>query len=170
MSTTAKPPPPPPPPPPSVDIITSDEDDGYDSSSSSMSHLASSQQENIPPSSEPFHVMGKRLGSQPLPPSKRSKLSPGASKAAVQAHIESKVFQGKALNVRDFDTFISPEDRIADEISAKEDVKIPKEELQNLIDSIPLDEENDESQDIQDILMVLYPYTELISGNNILEM
>lgn len=132
-----------------------EDDDGYDSSSSLSSSRPSSSQENHDPFlMEPYQFMGpgKRAGSQPLPPlSKRSKhdLEQFERKA-----LEHKLFKGKGLSVLDFDTFTSPEDRLADQISASQDVEIAKEELQKLIESIPLEDEGDKA-DIHEIILVI---------------
>ena len=132
-----------------------EDDDGYDSSSSLSSSRPSSSQENRDPfSTERYQFMGpgKRAGSQPFPPS--SKRSKHDLEQFEREALESKLFRGKGLNVRDFDTFTSPEDRLADQISASQDGQVAREELQKLIESIPLEDGGDKA-DIHEIILVI---------------
>jgi hypothetical protein len=147
----------------------SDEEVSYLSPSSITSRYLSSEKENIAPSSssEILPLTAKRSASPGLPPPKRSK--PAPSPELEKRAIEQTLFAGMGLNVTPVDTFISEEDRLADELSAKEDVKLSADELQKLIESIPLEKE-EESQELQDMLLVFHERPEVILGVVVLEV
>jgi hypothetical protein len=73
--------------------------------------------------------------------------------AATRA-IASRVFGGIASTVEDFDTFTSQTQRYEEHIMATMDTKVPKEELDWLLQSIPLEDQAKEGADISETVMV----------------
>jgi hypothetical protein len=69
--------------------------------------------------------------------------------------LEDKIFGGKALNVESFDTFTSQEDLLKEKEEGSMDVKVPKAELERLIQSIPLEDRAKGDCDINETVMVL---------------
>lgn len=67
--------------------------------------------------------------------------------------LEDKIFGGKALNVESFDTFTSEEDLHKEREEALKDVKVPKAELDRLIQSIPLEHRAKGDCDINETVM-----------------
>jgi hypothetical protein len=121
---------------------------------------SSSSEENDPSSSTPSSPVltnphTKRAASvQPLGEIEFNKrLCVGPEKRA----LEAKLFRGKAVNLRDFETYISPDDSHVNATNAKSDVKVPDEEIQKLLESIPLEDQDQEAADIHKTLVVRAP-------------
>ena len=68
--------------------------------------------------------------------------------------LAARVFGGLASNVEDFDTFTLPEHRHEEQIMASMDTKVPKEELDWLLQSIPLEDRTKEGADLSDTVLV----------------
>jgi len=123
----------------------------------SSSPVAQINQENRPPmTSISYH------GKRPNPddalsslPNKRPWGSPSLSgRDPATRLLASRVFGGLASNVEDFDTFTSAEHRYEENIMAAMDTKVPKEELDWLLQSIPLEDRAKEGGDISETVMV----------------
>ena len=83
-------------------------------------------------------------------PTRNKRHSSGETKS-----LEDKIFGDKALNVEAFDTFTSQEDLLKEREEASMDVKVPKAELERLIQSIPLEDRVKGDCDINETVMVL---------------
>lgn len=128
---------------------------GSDSESSSPPPQIN--QENRPPMM-PISYQSKRPNSDVALsslPNKRPYGSPSLSgRDPTTRVLASRVFGGLATNVEDFDTFTSAEHRYEEHIMATMDTKVPKEELDWLLQSIPLEDRAKEGGDISETAMV----------------
>ena len=106
----------------------------------------------------PLSYQGKRpnpddvLSSQP---NKRPYASPSLpARDTTPRLLASEVFGGLARNVQDYETFTRPEHQLEEQIMAHMDTKVPKEELDWLLQSIPLEDRTKEGGDISETVMV----------------
>jgi hypothetical protein len=115
-----------------------------------------SSKENIPP--QPSN--GPKL----YPPQLKRPASSGDIKSLIpnkrhssveKKSLEEKIFGDKALNVEGFDTFTSEEHLAKEREEASKDVKVPKAELDRLIQSIPLEHRAKGDCDINETVMAL---------------
>jgi hypothetical protein len=68
--------------------------------------------------------------------------------------LEARVFGGLATNVTDFDTFTSLQQRYEEQAMANMDTKVPVEELDQLLQSIPLEDRAKEGADLSETVLV----------------
>jgi hypothetical protein len=104
-----------------------------------------------------------------LLPNKRTYVLPGRDPAS--RALAARVFGGLATNVEDFDTFTMPEQRYEEQAMANLDAKVPKEELDRLLQSIPLEDRVQEGADLcETVLVRLASFPELMIGNHVFEV
>jgi hypothetical protein len=69
--------------------------------------------------------------------------------------LASRVFGGLASAVENINTFTTPEQKYQEHIMATMDTKVPKEDLDWLLESIPLEDRAKEGTDISETVMVV---------------
>ena len=124
------------------------------SNSGSSSPAPQINQENMPPTLL-TSSQGKRSSPDNLPsliPNKRPYILPGHDPAS--RALAARVFGGLATNVRDFETFTSPEQRYEEQAMANMDIKVPVGELDRLLQSIPLEDRTTEGTDLSETVLV----------------
>jgi hypothetical protein len=101
-----------------------------------------------------YNPSKRPTSSEDLNPSKRHLSLGTAAQIREQQALQEKIFGDKARDVEDFDTFTSQEDALRER--EEENVKVPKAELEWLIQSIPLEDRAKGNGDISETVMAFH--------------
>jgi len=130
---------------------------GMDPDSASSSPASQENPGLLPPTYSFIHYKrGNPDAARSSLPNKRLALSPTlAAGGSATKSLASRVFGGLASAVENIDTFTTPEQKYQEHIMATMDTKVPKEDLDWLLESIPLEDRAKEGTDISETVMVV---------------